>query len=79
MKIIMFVCLLVVVFFPSILNKLTPDNFEKLSREFIHHACNSSREIRKGAIVLVRYSVDLQGLVFGSYSAGNSNWPVVHF
>ena len=38
----------------SILNKLTPDNFEKLSREVIHHACtNNSKEIKKGAILLV--------------------------
>ncbi len=44
-----FVCL----FICSILNKLTPDNFEKLSRELIHHAAGS-REIRKGAILLVR-------------------------
>lgn len=46
-------------FFPPIycriLNKLTPDNFEKLSREVINHACaNSNKEIKKGAILLVR-------------------------
>ena len=60
------VCLL---FLCSILNKLTPDNFEKLSRELVHHAAGSS-EIRKGAMLLVRRvglvavaGVDMQSLV----------------
>lgn len=36
-----------------ILNKLTPDNFEKLSFELARHAGINNKEILKGAILLV--------------------------
>lgn len=40
-------------FFYRILNKLTPDNFEKLSLELARHAGINNKEILKGAILLV--------------------------
>ena len=42
-----------------ILNKLTPDNFEKLSFELAHHAGINNKEILKGAILLVSSTVRL--------------------
>ena len=38
----------------SILNKLTPDNFERLCYELTHHISFPNKEILKGAILLVR-------------------------
>ena len=40
-------------FMYRILNKLTPDNFEKLSFELARHAGINNKEILKGAIFLV--------------------------
>ena len=37
----------------SILNKLTPDNFERLCYELTHHINFPNKEILKGAILLV--------------------------
>ena len=37
----------------SLLNKLTPDNFDKLSLELIHHVDVNSANILKGTIILV--------------------------
>ena len=39
----------------SILNKLTPDNFERLINELMHHAGVSSRDTLKGTILLVSH------------------------
>ena len=37
----------------SLLNKLTPDNFDKLSLELIHHVDVNSPNVLKGTIILV--------------------------
>ena len=41
----------------SILNKLTPDNFERLINELMHHAGVSSRDTLKGTILLVGHVI----------------------
>ena len=42
-----------------ILNKLTPDNFEKLSFELARHAGINNKEILKGAILLVSFTCSI--------------------
>ena len=48
-----------------ILNKLTPDNFEKLSFELARHAGINNKEILKGAILLVSATCSYSGKVVG--------------
>lgn len=43
----------------SLLNKLTPDNFDKLSLELIHHVDVNSPSVLKGTIILVMSLCDL--------------------
>ena len=45
------------VFVCSLLNKLSPENFEKLSLELIQHVDVKSPTVFKGTIILVRLSV----------------------
>jgi len=44
-------------YYYSLLNKLTPENFERLSLELIHHVDVKSPTVLKGTIILVRLSV----------------------
>ena len=44
---------MIVFFHCSILNKLTPDNFEKLSLGVTHHAGIGNKDTLKGIILLV--------------------------
>ena len=47
------ICLTCISCVPSLLNKLTPDNFDKLSLELIHHVDVNSPNVLKGTIILV--------------------------
>ena len=48
-----------------ILNKLTPDNFDKLSFELARHAGINNKEILKGAILLVSFARAVENLHCG--------------
>ena len=42
------------IFFYSVLNKLTPDNFDRLVTDLANYIVGYDRETLKGAILLVR-------------------------
>lgn len=61
-------------FFDSILNKLTPDNFDKLSKELSHYISGNDKDVLKGAILLVSQKLHTEKSIFLSTDIWKSNW-----